>query len=806
MQTLWQDVRYALRMLRKNPSFTAVAVIALTLGIGADSAIFSVVNSVLLKPLPYPESERLVFLSERSPQLEGMSIAYPNFTDWREQNDAFENIGVFRRQNFNLTGSGEPERLVGGQVSADMFTALRVSPLHGRLFSNDEDKAGATPVAVLSYGLWQRRFGGDPGIVDQQLTLNGTSFTVIGIMPADFLFPSRAELWTPVGQASRDPGWESRGNHPGLYGVARLKPGVTVEQSRAEMDRVAAALERQYPDTNTGNRVTVTPALESVVRDIKPALLILLGAVGVVLLIACANVANLLLARATTRQKEMAIRTALGASRWRIIRQLLTESILLGLTGGALGLLLARWGVQLIVAVSPNSIPRSREIGLDSRVLLFTVAMAILTGIIFGLVPALQSSNPDLNETLKDAGRGSTGRRHILRNALVVTEVAMTMMLLVGAGLMIRSFYRLAQVDPGFNGDHLLTFNILLPRGKYPEDPQRIDFYDRVSEKLRALPGVETVGLSSGLPLGNNGWQTSFVIDGQPDPEPGKMPLTEAAVATPDYFKAMGIVLLKGRNFSERDSKDTPRVAIIDEEFARRYWPETEPLGQHIRAGGKDPRNPLIEIVGVVRRVKMDGLDHDSERVQSYYPFRQLVNAGMTVVVKTSGGDPMNLATAVRQQVLAVDPDQPVYSLNTMQQLRADSIAPQRLNLILFTCFGLVAVVLAAVGIYGVMSYAVTQRTHEIGIRMALGARPGNVLQMVVRHGMRLTIAGLAIGTGLAWLAAHAMTSLLFGISASDPLTYAVLPLLLAGIALAACLVPARRATKVDPMIALRYE
>ena len=809
MTTLLQDLRYGIRMLLKNPGFTIVAVLALTLGIGADSAIFSVVNAVLLRPLPYPDSERLVILRERSPQLEGMSVAYPNFIDWREQNSTFETIGVYRRQSYNFTGSGEPERLVGAQVSADVFATLKVNAARGRVFTNDEDKAGATPVVVLSHGLWQRRFGGDPNILDQTLTLDGRSFTVIGIMPSDFMFPFRAtELWTPVGQASKDPGWENRGNHPGLTGIARLKTGVSLAQARDDMEIVALNLERQYPDANAGNRVTIISALENAVRSssagerIRPALLVLLGAVGFVLLIACANVANLLLARATTRQKEIAIRTALGASRSRIVRQLLTESILLSVAGGALGLLLARWGVKLIIAVSPNSIPRSREINLDGRLLAFTIGVSVLTGIIFGLVPALQSSKPDLNETLKDAGRGSTGRRHLFRSGLVVSEVALTLVLLIGAGLMIRSFHHLQQVDPGFNDDHLLTFNISLPPKKYSEDRQKISFYDRLVEKIRALPGVQTVGVSSGLPLGNNGWQTSFRVEGQPEPEPGHTPLTEACVATPDYFQAMGITLLKGRNFTEQDVKDGPHVTLIDEEFARRYWPGEEAVGKNIRNGRNDPS---ITVIGIVRRVKMDGLNEDSNRVQSYYPFRQLPNGGMTVVVKTAN-DPMGIVSAARQQVLEIDPDQPVYNVNTMEQLRADSIAPDRLTLMLLGSFAAVALILAGVGIYGVMAYSVTQRTHEIGIRMALGARQGDVLGMVIRQGMKLAVVGLAIGLGGAWLTTRLMSSLLFGVSATDPMTFTVISVILAGVALGACFVPARRATKVDPMIALRYE
>lgn len=810
--TLLQDVRYGIRMLVRNPGFTIVAVLALTLGIAADSAIFSVVNAVLLRPLPYDESEKLIFLSERSQVLEGMSVAYPNFLDWREQNNAFESIGVYRRQSYNLTGSGEPERLNAGQVSADLFTVLRVNAALGRVFTNDEDKPGATPVVVLSHGLWKRRLGGDPNIIGQTLTLDGRSFTVIGIMPADFLFPSRAEMWTPVGQQAKDPGWENRGNHPGLYAMARLKPGVTVQQARDDMEIVTANLERQYPDSNTGNRATLTPALENVVRDIRPALLVLLSAVGFVLLIACANVANLLLARATNRQKEIAIRTALGASRMRIIRQLLTESMLLSFAGGVLGLVLAQAGVKLIIAISPNSIPRVAEIGLDPRVVIFTFAVSVLTGMIFGLAPALQASKPDLNETLKDAGRGSTGRRHILRSGLVISEVALTLVLLIGAGLMIRSFYHLQRVDPGFAADNLLTFNVALPSKKYAEPRQQVNFYQQLLQNLRALPGVQSAGMATGLPLGNNGWQSSFWIEGRPQPAQGQRPLTEVAFISPEYFDTMRMTLLSGRNFTEHDVKapappatpprpfTAPTVTIIDEEFARRYWPDEDPLGQQISFwGGK------VTVVGVVRRVKMEGVSTDSNRVQSYYPYLQNPGNSMSIVLRTAG-DPAGFSNVVRQQVLAIDPDQPIYGVQTMGEIWTDSIAPDRLYLMLLGTFAAVALVLAGVGIYGVMAYSVTQRTHEIGIRMALGARQGDVLGMVIKQGMKLAVIGLAIGLGGAWLATRAMASLLFGVSATDPVTFVVISLVLAAVALGACFVPARRATKVDPMIALRYE
>ncbi|HZN12569.1 MAG TPA: ABC transporter permease, partial [Blastocatellia bacterium] len=767
-----QDLRYGLRMLWKNPGFTVVAVIALALGIGANTAIFSVVNAVLLRPLPYEESARLVILSERSPQLEGMSISYPNFTDWRQQNGVFEQIAVFRRQSYNLTGTGEPERLTGGQVSADLFPALRVKPALGRAFRAEEDQPGGEPVAILSHGLWQRRFGGDPQILGRALVLSGRSYSVVGVMPEDFNFPSRVELWTPVGQESGQPSWQNRGNHPGLYGVARLKGGVTIDRARAEMDAIAARLEQQYPQSNTGNRVSITPALENVVRDIRPALLVLLGAVGCVLLISCANVANLLLARAAARQKEMAIRTALGAGRWRVVRQLLTESLLLALLGGGLGLLLARWGVRLILAVSPDSIPRAREIGLDGRVLGFTLLVSLLTGVIFGLVPAWQASKPDLNETLKDAGRGSTGglRRQRFRSALVVAEVALALVLLVGGGLLIRSFYRLQQVNPGFRPERLLTFQVALPSAKYSEDQPRINFYNQTLERLGALPGVESVGAATGLPLGNNGWQTSFAIEGRPDPPPGQRPLTETAIVTTDYFRAMGMTLVKGRAFGEPDRKGSPPVTVIDERFAELHFPNEDPIGKGIRFGGRGGDNPVTTVVGVIRRVKMEGLATDSNRVQSYRPYLQQPANGMTVVMRAAG-DPGQLAQAARQHVLAVDPDLPIFNVRTMERIWDDSVAPQRLNTLLLGIFGGVALLLAAVGIYGVMSYSVTQRTHELGIRMALGARPRDVRALVVRQGMTFVALGVGLGLAGALVVTRWMASLLYGVSASDPLT-----------------------------------
>ncbi|HET9713185.1 MAG TPA: ABC transporter permease, partial [Pyrinomonadaceae bacterium] len=504
VSTLWQDIRYAARMLLKNPGVTIIVIIALALGIGANTAIFSVVNTVLLRPLPYHESDRLVFLNEKSPVLDEMSISYPNFTDWRNHNQSFEKIGVYNRASYNLTGVGEAERIVTGQVSADLFSVLRVNALHGRVFTNEEDKPGGPPVVVLSYPLWQRRFGGQTSILNQPITLNNKSYTVIGIMPESYLYPSRVEMWVPVGQLSDQPSWQSRGNHPGLYGVARLKPGVTFEQADADMNNVAANLEKQYPDTNTATRVRMRPLIEIFVSDVRRALWVIFGAVGFVLFIACANIANLLLARATARKKEMAIRTAVGASRWRIARQLLTESILLSLIGGSIGLVLARWGVDLILYVSPNAIPRSREIGLDWTVLAFTVGVSFLTGILFGLIPAVQAGDVDVHETLKETGRGVSGRQW-LRSSLVVVEVATTLVLLIAAGLMIRSFYLLQKVNPGFSDEHLTSFSVSLPQKKYATEEQQASFYNRLLENVRALPGVESAAAASGLPLGNNG-------------------------------------------------------------------------------------------------------------------------------------------------------------------------------------------------------------------------------------------------------------------------------------------------------------
>jgi putative ABC transport system permease protein len=824
MQTIWQDLCYGGRMLLKTPGFTLIAVMTLALGIGANTAIFSVVNAVLLRPLPYPESERLVWLSERSPKYPTMSISYPNFIDWRAQQTVFEYIGVFNSGSYNLTGRGEPLQLTGVSISADAFAALRVQAAVGRLFNNEEDKPGAPPLVVLSHELWRDRFGSDPGIINQSITLGGRAYTVIGVMPSGFMFPSKVAIWTPLGPLSSHPDWQNRGNYPGLHGVARLKPGVTMEQARAEMDTLAMRLEQQYPDTNRDHRVRIDSLLDNYVSHSRLALWTLLGAVGLVLLIACANVANLLLARAATRQREMAVRIALGATVWRITRQLLTESALMAAAGGVLGLLLAQWGVPLILAMGRDAIPRATGIGLDTNVLAFTVVIAVLTGIIFGLAPAWQSSHLDLQGVLKETARGTAGGRALLRQWLVVAEIALTLVLLVGTGLLLRSFHRLQQVNAGFSTERVLSFRLDLSPQKYDKEDQKIAFFQSLQERLKALPGVQEVGFASQVPLSPNGWQPQFAIEGQPLPPPNERPSMDLTAASPDYFRTMGIPLLRGRYFTEQDNREHLRghdlsslsdgerwaaginVIIVDEEFARRYWPNEDPIGKQVRLPW-GPRMTVVgmTVVGVVARVKLTRLNEQGGFVQAYFSALQAAGTDRTVLIKTTL-EPEKLAAATFQQVFAMDPGQPVYDVQTLGELRRRSLAPETLNLGLLGCFAAVALLLAAIGLYGVISNAITQRTQEIGIRIALGAQSRDVLKLVVGQGMKLALIGVLSGLAAALALTRLMKSLLFAVSATDPLTYIVIALLLTAVAFLACWVPARRATKVNPIIALKYE
>jgi predicted permease len=822
MQTLWQDARYAARTLLKNPGLAFIAILTIALGIGANTAIFSVVNAVVLRPLRYDDPDRLVYVTGRNANAEPMSISYPDFTDWRDQNHVIESFGVYNFGNYNLTTGGEPERLRAGQVSADLFTALRVRPTLGRLFTNEEDKPGAPGVVVLSYELWQRRFGGNPNVLNLSLSLNDRQYTVIGVMPPDFRFTEKTEMWVPVGQVAAQPSWRERDNRPGLTAVARLKNGVTIEEARSDLDTIAAQLEQQYPESNKGIRVRVVPLLENYVRDVRLALWILLGAVGLVLLIACANVANLLLGHAASRQREIAMRLALGATRWRVIRQMLTESLLLAVAGGTLGLLLAHWGVKLIIAASAGSIPRVYEIGFDNRVLICLITVTVISGVIFGLAPAFQSSRANLHDTLKETARSTTVGRHRLRQVLVVTEVTLTLVLLVGAGLLIRSFYRLQQVDVGFADEHMLSFRVLLPKLKYPSEQLTINFYSQVMQNLRRLPGVKDVSIASRVPMDGNSWFSGFRVVDQPPPPTGKGPAMELTIVGPEYFRVMGIPLLRGRYFTEQDNRSglseeklrslTPaqqrnaglKSMIIDQEFARRYWPNEEAVGKQIR-WGSDPDDPLVTIVGVVGRVKVYSPNETPVFVQAYFPFFEIPDRSMAFVVKTTL-EPERIINSAKQQVYAVDPSQPVYDVRTLSQLIAESVAPQRLNLLLLGMFAAVALVLATIGIYGVINYDVTQRTLEIGLRMALGAHSHNVLRMIVGQAMKLALIGIALGMLGAFALTRLMSSLLFDVSTTDPITFVAVALLLLLVAILAAWIPARRATRVDPMIALRSE
>lgn len=813
MEKFWQDVRYGVRMLLKAPSISIVATIALALGIGANTAIFSVVNAVLLRPLPFASSEQLMNVWETD-SVRGYkrgSSSYPNFADWREQNHVFEHMSTYYTNDFIMTGRGESTRLRGAVVNADLFPLLGVSPMIGRSFLADEDKpAEGGRVVILSQGLFQKRFSSDPNVLNQSIVLGGDNYTIVGVMPGSFQFPIQndpVEPWTTVAldREGKAPITVERGAHY-MNVIARLKPGVSREQAQAEMTAISARLEQQYPDKNLHKSTSVEPTLEALVSDVRPALLILLGAVGCVLLIACANVANLLLARAMTRHKEMAIRSALGASRLRVVRQLLTESIMLSLAGGALGLLLAVWWSDLLVTLGQENIPRALQVGLDWRVLGFTLLVSVITGVVFGLVPALHSSKTELTESLKEGGRSSgEGARHNrIRGVLIVSELAIAVILLVCAGLLIQSLWRLRQVNPGFDSQNLLTFVVGIPGVKYPPEKQE-QFYRDLVQRIESLPGVRSAGSVIPLPLSGDMFSISFETEGRPVAK-GEEPSSDFFAIEDGYFKTLGVSILKGRDFNERDTKDSPGVIIVNQAFVRKFFPNEDVIGKRIKPGMSTiTDDPVMrEIVGVVSDVRNRNLSSEL-RAGYFVPAAQVPFNQMTVIVRTTN-DPHGLATAVQNTVHSMDPELPVFSVRTMEEYISATVAAPRFNTTLLVVFASVALILTIVGLYGVMSYSVAQRTNEIGIRMALGAQTRDVLRLIVSQGFKLVLLGLAIGLAGAIALTRVISSLLFGVTAKDPLTFAAVAVLLTFVALVACYIPAHRATRLDPLKALRYE
>jgi putative ABC transport system permease protein len=803
MQTILQDLRYGLRMLAKKPGFTVVAVFTLALGIGANSAIFSVVNGVLLRPMPLEDPNRLIKIWETFlPGGQG-TVSVPNLKDWREQNTVFNGIAAYTFSSLNLRGQDTPERLQGAAVSSNFFDVVGVRPRLGRAFQTGEDEAGRGRVAMLSHRLWQRAFGGDAGVVGKEILLNGENYTVIGVTPPEFRFPSRlTEVWVPL--VIPPDQVNNRGNH-WMFTLGRLKPEVGFEQAREQMVAIAKRLEQQYPDNQAGRSVFLIPVQEETVQGIRPALRALMFAVGFVLLIACANVANLLLARATSRRREIAVRTALGAGRLRLVRQLLTESLILALAGGALGLALAKLGVEALLVLAANFLPRANEVGLDWRVAAFTVALSLLTGVFFGLLPALQSSRSDLQSALKEGGgAGSGAQTNWLRSALVVGEVAATLVLLIGAGLLIKSFIRLYETDLGFKAENVLTMSLALPQAKYPDVQAAAAFHQNLLDRVASLPGARSAGVINFLPLQNWGFNGGLTIEGQGPYEPGRQPLAEFRSISPDYFRTMSVPLIGGRFFTTQDQSRSAPVVIVNQTLAKQYLQGQDPIGKRIRVIGNDWRT----VVGVVGDVRQSGVTQTA-RAEVFVPIPQAIWTPLTQTMSLAvraEAEPEALISAVRNAVKEIDPAQPVFNVKTMEAVVADSVSDRRLNMLLLGIFAGVALTLAVIGIYSVMSYTVSQHTREIGIRMALGARPMDVLMLVVGQGMGLTLVGVCLGVAGAFGLTRLMETLLYGVTATDPLTFAVISALLVVVALVACCVPARRATKVDPMIALRNE
>ena len=802
MDTVLKDIRYGFRSLLKRPGFTAIALIALALGIGANTAIFSLVNAVVLQPLPYKDPDQLVWVfgSIRN-GASSASVSPADYLDFRAQNKTFENFAASTSPPYavNLIGTGEPERLNASLITGNYFDTFGVAPALGRGFTLENEKPGQDRVVVLSDALWQRRFGGDPNIVGKSIVLDGKATEVIGVMPPHTVLPQAAELWVPL-NFDDDPEMKMRFAHF-LRPIGRLKQSVSLAQAQADTDIIAAQLEQQFPDSNTGWALRLVPLQQQLIGDTREMVLILFGAVGFVLLIACANVANLLLVRAATRKKEIALRTALGASRLRIVRQMITESVLLALAGGALGALLATWGVKLLVGLSEDAIPRTANVKIDATVLGFTLLVSLLTGIIFGMVPALRTLKVDLIDSLKDGTRsaGEGALRNRTRSVLVVLESAVAVMLLVGAGLLVRSLIALQHVEPGFNAENVLTLQVTLARAKYDTPEKATAFFQELDGRVSSLPGVEAAGFVTELPLSGQLNDMPYLIEGRPPLAPGEYPLADFRRVNQNYFSALQIPLRRGRIFTEQEVRNSAKVIIVSQQLVDQNFPNEEALGKRLITGID---GGLYEIVGIVGGIRHQSLDSQPSAAL-YFPTR--TSGRMNLVLRTNG-DPLSIVGAVRKEVQSIDPEQPIAAVRPMAEWVNSSVAEPRYRTTLLSLFAALAMVLAATGIYGVMSYSVTQRTHEIGVRMALGARSFDVLKLVVRQGMVLVVIGVALGLAGAFALTRVMSSLLFGITTKDPITFAAVAALLTFVAFIACYVPARRATKVDPLVALRYE
>jgi predicted permease len=812
METLLQDIRYAFRMLRKSPAFTLVALITLALGIGANTALFSVVNGVLLNPLPYPEPDRLISLYARTPQFEQASISYPNYVDWQKDNRTFASMALLRPDDFNLTGAGTPERLHGHMISAGFFALLGVNPMLGREFRPEEDQVGANPVVLLGDGLWKRKFASSADVIGKTLTLDGTAYTVVGVAPGYSPFMSASDVYIPIGQWG-DQTFRDRRVGMGSTAVGRLKPGVTLEQARADMDGITRNLAAAYPEANTGTSSNLVPLKQDIVGNVRPFLLVLLGAVGFVLLIACANVANLLLARATGRAREFAIRAAVGAGQSRIVRQLLTESVLLALGGGVLGIGLAHWGERAVLAAVPAALPRAEEIHLDARVLLFTLAISLLAGILFGLVPALKTFRPDLHGALKEGGRGASGSHHRTQNIFVIFETSIALVLLIGAGLMLRTLAALWGEDPGFNPHNVMSFNAAISPARTSTAPLMRASYRDLLQRYSSLPGVESAALITGsLPMKGDS-DLPFWREGQPKPaSDSEMNWTLFYAITPDYLKTMGIPLLRGRFITAQDTDKSVPVVAVDEELARKYFPNEDPIGKRINLGLLNTQPEIVGVVGHVNHWGLGNTGHDNLKAELYLPvdqvpdqFAPLIAKGQTVVVRSRNA-PEALTGPLRAATTEFDAQAVTYDFETLEHVVAQSIAAQRFSMILLAIFAGLALLLSSIGIYGVISYFVGQRTQEVGIRMALGAQRADVLWLILGQGARMALVGISIGMVASLALTRLMRSMLYGVSAADPLTFGGVAVLIAGIATLACYIPALRASKVEPMRALRYE